>query len=235
MTISEEERQRLLGEREEVTVTYPKYQRSGVMASLMGMLAGLGMLVFVSALLAAGAILMSLEFDLIRTATDVREMSIVGVVIAALVVLVSALVGGVVAGRVARWGGIVVGLMASLWLMIVLVMFAGLTLAVGAVSATFDGFGLADRLGMLDTTNLRTAAALTLAGLSAVALLGGLLGGRLGETGDGEIRTVVDVRDPDRNTTAPAIAEPDEPGRVDTPLERVLSDQQPPGRHVDES
>lgn len=195
MTITEAERQRLLGEAEQAKVSYPRFQRSGLVASLLGMLAGLGMLVLVSATLAAGAILLALEFDLTRPVDGVREMSLVGVGIAAVVLLVSTLTGGFVAGRTARYGGAAIGLGSSLWLALVLLLFTGLTLLIGTLSATFDGFGLVDRLALVATDNLATAAAITGGGLIILGLLGGLLGGRLGETKEQDSRMIVDIRD----------------------------------------
>ena len=195
MTISEEERWRLLGKGENDTSSLPKFQRSGLVASLLGMLAGLGMLVLVSATLGAGAILLGLQFDLTRIDGGIREMSVVGITVTAVVLLISTFVGGFVAGRTARYGGIRTGLGSSLWLMLVLAVFTGLTIVLGAVSGTFDGFGLADRFARFGTANLRMAAAITGSGLFVLVLLGGLVGGRLGETREEDTRRVVDIRD----------------------------------------
>lgn len=233
MTISEEERQRLLGEKQDVTVTYPRFHRSGVMAALMGMLAGLGMLVLITTTLTAGAVLMNLEFDLLRLDGDVREMSIIGIIVTALVVLISTLVGGFVAGRTARHGGIRTGLGSSLWLVLVLAMFAGWTLLLGALSGTFNGFNLADRLARFDTANLRMGAALTGGGLFVLALIGGLIGGRLGETG--EEGAVVNIRDTDSKAHETETESQDQAAPVrepeESPPQPVSSNHQPAGRH----
>lgn len=198
MTITKEERRRLTGEAQKGPVTYPQYPRSGVLASLLGMLAGLGTLVLLTAALGAGATFLNLEFDLISGEADVREMSVLGIVIAALVILAASFVGGFVAGRIARHGGIRTGLGSSLWLALVFAVFTGLTLLLGAVSDTFDGFNLADRLSRFDTSELILAAALTAGGLFVLALLGGLVGGRVGETKERDIQdmqTVIDLRE----------------------------------------
>lgn len=243
MTITEMERRRLIGESGGTASPYPRFQRSGVIASLMGMLAGLGMLVVLTAVLAAGAILLNLEFDFIDTAAEVREISVVGIVIAALVVLVSTFVGGFTAGRAARYGGIRLGLGSSLWLLIVFLLFAGLTLLLGVISDTFGGFDLADRLSLLDRPDLVVAATITAVGLIVLALLGGLVGGRVGETKDQDLRdmeAVIDLRPIEKD------AEGAEPGGIEAESQeqptrvhraetvspgRVLTNQQTYPRH----
>jgi hypothetical protein len=196
MTITQEERERMINGSVEATPVEPRFPRSGIVSSLMGMLAALGLLVLMSAILTAGGFLLDLEFDLVATNGDLQELSAIALAITAVVILASTLVGGFVAGRMARHGGIGVGLGAALWLTLVIGIFAGLTLWVGEVSNTFDGFNLADRLSGINTADLTMVAALAGGGLFLLAILGGLLGGRFGQT-DGRARaeTVVDLRD----------------------------------------
>jgi hypothetical protein len=201
MTITQEERERMINGSVEATPIEPRFHRSGVVSSLMGMLAGLGMLVLVSAILTAGGILLDLEFDLVATDGNLQQLSAIAVAITAVVILASTLIGGFVAGRTARYGGMFVGLGASLWLILVLGIFAGLTLWVGDASNAFDGFNLADRLSGIDAADLTMVAALTGAGLFLLALLGGLSGGRFGQTEERPpVETVVDLRDVEETT-----------------------------------
>jgi hypothetical protein len=196
MTITQEERERMLNGSVEATRVEPRFPRSGIVSSLMGMLAALGMLILMSAILTAGGVLLDLEFDLVATNGDLQELSAIALAITAVVILASTLVGGFVAGRMARYGGIGVGLGAALWLTLVLGIFAGLTLWVGEVSNTFDGFNFADRLSGINTADLTMVAALAGGGLFLLAILGGLLGGRFGQTeGRAPTETVVDLRD----------------------------------------
>lgn len=200
MTITREERQRIVNGSEETADSQQTFQRSGVASSLMGMLAGLGMLVLLSALLGAGAILLDLEYGLISTNGDLQELSVIGLTITALVILAATLVGGYVAGRIARYGGMVVGLASTLWLTLVFAIFAGLALWIAAVSERFDGFDLAGEISAFATAELTTAAAIAGGGLFVLALLGGLLGGRFGQTEQKhETETVVDLRDVDES------------------------------------
>jgi hypothetical protein len=212
MTITRQERERIIKGSEEMTRAQPRFHRSGIVSSLMGMLAGLGMMVLTSAVLTAGGILLGLEFDLVATDGNLQELSAIALSITAVVILASTLVGGFVAGRMARYGGLGVGLGASLWLTLALGIFAGLTLWVGDVSNTLDRFDLADRLSGINAADLTTAAALAGAGLFLLALLGGLLGGRFGQTEGrapaeavGDRREVEDTRESEIEDTPTSI------------------------------
>lgn len=198
MTITQQERERMIHRSNETPQRQPRFHRSAVVSSLMGMLAGLGMLFLISAVLTAAGILLELEFDLVASDVNLQVLSAIGVSIAAVVILASTLIGGFVAGRMARYGGMGVGLGASLWLTLVLGIVAGLTLWVGDASDIFDDFNLADRLSGINVADLTMVAALAGGGLFLLALLGGLLGGRFGQT---ETRApadeVLDLRDMD--------------------------------------
>lgn len=147
----------------------------------MGMLAGLGMLVLITAALTAGGLILNLELGLVITG-DVQVGSIIGLAIAAIVILASTLIGGFVAGRMARARGFAAGIGSSLWLTLVLAVFAALAFWVASASNALEGLDLADRLSGVTATDLATAAGITGGGLFMIALLGGSLGGRLGET-----------------------------------------------------
>lgn len=195
MTIGEEKGQELGETPDRAIDSERRFQRSGVMASLFGMLAGLGMLVLLTAILTAGAILLELEFDLLSTGGDVQELSVIGLIIASVVVLISTFVGGFVAGRAARYGGMRVGLGSTLWLTLVLLIGTGVTLLLAEVSDAFEGFDLADRLSRFDTADLTIAGAIAAGGLFVLALLSGLIGGRLAAT-EKEAETLVETTEP---------------------------------------
>jgi hypothetical protein len=194
MTITNEERQRIVNGSDEVTASDPRYHRSGIATSLMGMLAALGMLTFLSVVVGAGAVLLDIELGFVSAQADLQELSAIGLSITALVVLASALIGGLVAGRLARYGGMLVGLFTSLWLTLVLAIFAGLAWWVGIASETLDGLDLTEELSDIATAELTTAAAIAGGGLLVLALLGGMLGGRIGQTEEKPAKTVVDLR-----------------------------------------
>jgi hypothetical protein len=193
MTITNEERQRIVNGSENDTA---RYHRSAIATSLMGMLAALGMLTFLSVVVSAGAVLLDIEFGLVSAQANLQELSAIGLSITALVVLASVLIGGLVAGRLARYGGMLMGLFTSLWLTLVLAVFAGLALWVGTVSEALDGFDPTGGISDIATAELTTAAAIAGGGLFVLALLGGMLGGRMGQTEENPATaTVVDIRD----------------------------------------
>lgn len=201
MTITDEERQRLLAGKDHETVDTHEHpvvvyrpQRSGVLASLIGMLAGLGMFTILVAISSTVALVAGVEVDLVNGELD--QLSVVGLAAAAAILLVSCFVGGFVAGRVARYRGMVPGLGSALWLLAVLAGLGGLALLVNEFSPTFDGIDLADRLATLDASNLALAGAIAAGAVFLLSLVTGLLGGRLGETErNDEAHQVVDVRD----------------------------------------
>lgn len=178
---SQEERRRRTSGSKEVRGSESDADGSPIVASLIGMLAGLGMLVLMTAALTAGGLVFNLELGLVITG-DVRVGSIIGLAIAAIVIIASTLIGGFAAGRMARNRGFVAGIGSSLWLILVLVLFAAFGLWVASASNALDGFDLADRVSIVTTTDLATTAGIAGGGLFIIALLGGSLGGRLGET-----------------------------------------------------
>ncbi|HXV71243.1 MAG TPA: hypothetical protein VEB69_07540 [Acidimicrobiia bacterium] len=185
-TITDEQRQRLINApptddvatQEHPVVVY-RQPRSGVLASLIGMLAALGVLTILAVVTASIALVSGADLDLVGTDTArlAVALAVIGVII-----LVSTLVGGFVAGRVARYRGMATGLGSSLWLLVVLAVFAGLALLVNEFSPFFEGFDVAQRVAALENSDLALTGAIAAGGLLLLGLGMGLLGGRLGET-----------------------------------------------------
>jgi len=174
--------QRRIGGSDQLTVSYERYERSGLLASLMGMFAGLGVIAFLSALLTAGAAIFDFRLDIVNDVSGFDETSILSLVVAAVIVFASLVVGGYAAGRIARYNGGISGMGAGLWLVFLGAIFAVLGAWVGASTDAFDRFDLPDRLAQVDATNLTAAAVIASAVLVVAALLGGYMGGRIGET-----------------------------------------------------
>lgn len=135
------------------------------LAVLAGVTSALGALVVLSALLGAAGIAGGGQVD--------REtLSVVGLVAGVAALGLSLLLGGYVAGRAARYSGLLNGLLSA-------VVFVVLTAALSAVSA---GAG-AERYSLpewLDRDTATTAALVTGVAALVVALLAGSVGGRLG-------------------------------------------------------
>ncbi len=150
-------------------------------AALMGMFAGLGVLVFLGALFGAGAGSIPYQLNEFDIEGNAVELATGGVLIAALVVFVSFVAGGWAAGRMARYDGGINGLAAAVWALLLIAVFAGLGLLVGAEYNAFQRAGLPDWFSQLRG---ETATALGVMGaiLATVAMfLGAYLGGRWGE------------------------------------------------------
>lgn len=167
---------------ENVSEVYERYGKPDLLASVVGMLAGFGTLVFLGALIAAGAGGIDYQLNLINDQGDLDEASIVGLIVAATVVFVSFIVGGFAAGRMARYRGGMNGFGAGLWMILLVAIFAALGAWVGAEYNAFNRVDLPNWFAQLDVDELTTMAIVASAVLVAACLAGGYIGGRLGET-----------------------------------------------------
>lgn len=136
-----------------------------VPAVLGGALAGLG----TAALLGGLATALGLEAGSVDVDTD--ALAVGGLITTVVLVGLSALVGGWVAGRAARYDGARNGLLAGLLMALLLALLG----AAGAYSAADGGLPVS-----LDGDTLTTAALIAAGTGLLVAALAGLLGGKLG-------------------------------------------------------
>lgn len=167
---------------EDLSEVYEKYGKSDFLASIVGMFAGLGALVFLSALFAAGAGGIDYQLNIINTDGELDEASIVGLIVAAVVVFAAFIVGGFAAGRMARYNGGVNGMGAGLWLILLVAIFAALGAWVGTEYNAFSQFDLPNWFAQVDVDELTAMAIVASAVLVLATLGGGYVGGRLGET-----------------------------------------------------
>jgi uncharacterized membrane protein len=174
--------ERRIGGSEDVSEVYERFGKADLVASLVGMFAGLGVLVFLGALLAAGADSIDFQLNLINEEGGLDEASILGLVVAAVVVFISFLVGGYAAGRMARYSGGLNGLGAGLWLILLVAVFAALGAWVGAEYNAFSQLDLPNWFSQIDTDELTTMAVMATVVMVAATLAGGYIGGRIGET-----------------------------------------------------
>ena len=141
-------------------------------ATIGGALAALGTLLLLTSLLSA--LVGTIGY---QTGAGDKELSIGGLIGGLVCLFLACLVGGWVAGRMARRKGGLHGLVSALWLVLLAALLAGLAALAG------DKYDVTERVGLpnwFDKDALTTAAIIT--GLLALALmlLGGWLGGRLG-------------------------------------------------------
>lgn len=190
MTNTEHRGRRIRGA-EDLSSVRARYGGGDLVASFVGMLAGLGTLVFLSALVAAGANSIDYQLNVINLEGQLDEASIIGLVVAAVVVFVSFLVGGFAAGRMARYDGGLNGLGAGLWLVLLVAIFGALGAWVGAEYNAFNQESLPNWVAQLDVEDLTTLAIVASLVLIAVTLLGGYLGGKMGEIYHREVDAAV--------------------------------------------
>ena len=165
---------------EDLSSVRERFGGGDLVASFVGMLAGLGTMVFLSALFAAGAASIDYQLNVINLEGQLDEASIVGLIVAAVVVFVSFIVGGFAAGRMARYDGGMNGLGAGLWLIFLVAIFGALGAWVGAEYNAFNREGLPNWVAQLDVDELTTEAIVASIVLIVATLGGGYLGGRMG-------------------------------------------------------
>ena len=182
-------RERRIDVSENVVRTDIEDGKPDLLASVVGMFAGLGVLVFLSALIAAGAGGIDYQLNIINDQGVLDEASVVGLIIAAVVVFVSFLVGGFAAGRMARYRGGMTGLGAGLWMLLLVAVFAALGAWVGVEYNAFNRIDLPNWFAQLDVDELTTMAIVATATLVVATLAGGYVGGRLGETYESRVET----------------------------------------------
>ncbi|HET9202238.1 MAG TPA: hypothetical protein VFP67_03730 [Acidimicrobiia bacterium] len=158
-----------------------RFGGADLVASILGMLAGLGTFVFLGALFAAGAANVELQTNLLNQEGTLDEVEIVGALAAVAVAFVSFLVGGIAAGRMARFDGGMNGLGAGLWFLLLVAVFGALGAWVGAEYNAFAAANLPNWVSQIDVDDVTTAAVVMAAVSAAAILLGGYLGGRMGD------------------------------------------------------
>lgn len=167
-------------------------------ASLGGMFAMIGTLVFLGALIAAGAGGLRYQLNAMDIEGNLQEIEIIGIVFASVVVLVASFIGGWVAARIARFDGVANGLGMAIWLLALVAVFAALGAFVGQQYNAFQRVGLPDWFTQVSTEEV-TVNAIIGAIVGVVTLfLGAVLGGVVG---DGYNRKV-DAAMNDRSSSA---------------------------------
>ncbi|HEY7824600.1 MAG TPA: hypothetical protein VIG24_17290 [Acidimicrobiia bacterium] len=167
---------------EDISSFYERYGKSDILASVIGMFAGFGTLVFLGALIAAGAGGIDYQLNIINEEGILDEASLVGLIVAAIFVFASFIVGGFAAGRMSRYNGGMNGLGAGLWMILLVAIFAALGAWVGAEYNAFNRAELPNWFAQIDVDDLTAMAVIASAVLVVATLAGGYIGGRLGET-----------------------------------------------------
>ncbi|HSJ28812.1 MAG TPA: hypothetical protein VLB67_11420 [Acidimicrobiia bacterium] len=150
-------------------------------AALGGLLALIGTLAFLGALIGAGAGELSYQLNAIDIDGNLQEIEVLGLVIAGLVVLAASFVGGWVAARMARFDGVMNGIGVAIWLLLLVAVFAALGAFVGAEFNAFQRVGLPDWFSQFSADDV--TAGVIVGGVVGIAALfiGAALGGFVGD------------------------------------------------------
>lgn len=145
-----------------------------------GWLTATGTAVLLTGLLAAAGLASGLAGDVTSTtaAQNAQTIGLAGGIALLVVLFISYLAGGYVAGRMARFNGARQGVGVWLWALIIAVVIAVLTAIAGAQSnllSTLNGFPIPVNRDALTTGGIITAVAVIL-----ISLLGAILGGLAG-------------------------------------------------------
>jgi uncharacterized membrane protein len=166
----------------EVSTVRERYGKADLVASALGMFAAIGTLVFLGALFAAGTATIELQTNLLNQDGTLDEVETVGAIAAMVVLFVSFLVGGIAAGRISRYDGGMNGMGTALWFLLLVTIFAALGAWVGEEYNAFAMADLPNWVSQIDVENV-TMAAIVMSIVSVVViLLGGYLGGRIGDS-----------------------------------------------------
>lgn len=150
-------------------------------AAIGGMLATLGTLAFLGALIAAGAGNLDYRLNAIDIDGNLQELEILTVLIAGLVVLASGFVGGWVAGRMARFDGAINGIASAIWLVALVAIFAALGAWFGAEYNAFQLAGMPDWFSQITGDDVTAMAVVGALVAIAALMAGAALGGNVGE------------------------------------------------------
>jgi hypothetical protein len=170
-----------IGGGEDLAPVRERFGKADLLASIVGMFAGLGTLVFLSALIAAGRASLDYQLNLLNAEGGLDEGSMAGLLIAFAVVFASFLVGGFAAGRMARYDGGANGMGAGLWMLLLVAIFAALGAWVGAEYNAFSRVDLPNWFAQIDSDDVTAFAIVAAVVLAVGTLAGGYVGGRLGE------------------------------------------------------
>ena len=171
-------------------------------SAIAGMFTALGVLIFLSSLLAAWVGGLAHQINLLNPDGELQEFEVVAFIVLLVVVFVAFFFGGWAAGRMARVDGGVNGIASAVWMLFAMVALAGVGAFVGAEFNAFGQSGLPDWISQLDAEDITVGAGIATIGLIIVMFLASWMGGRAGETYHRESGSNVIRSDSTTRTTA---------------------------------
>jgi hypothetical protein len=151
-------------------------------SAIAGMFTALGVLVFLSSLLAAWAGDLTYQVNQLDPDGVLQEFEVVAFVVLAVVVFVAFFFGGWAAGRMARIDGGINGVAAAAWMLFLIVVFAAVGAFIGAEFNAFGQAGMPDWISQLDAEDITIGAGVATIVVLLIMFFASWLGGRAGET-----------------------------------------------------
>jgi len=150
-------------------------------AALLGMFAAFGVLVFLGALVTAGAAGITYQLNAVDVEGNIVQLSLVGMATALVLVFSAFLAGGWAAGRMARYDGGINGIGTAIWALLMIALFGAIGWFFGTEYNAFQRAGLPNWFSQLRGDGV-TALTVSAAVLSVAAMFGGgYVGGKFGE------------------------------------------------------
>ena len=150
---------------------------SDLIAAILGMFVALGVLIFLSSLIAAGAGGIDYQLNVIDTDGNLQDFEVVGTIVALAVVFASFFTGGWAAGRLSLRDEPANGAGAGVLFVALVAIFGALGTWVGSEYNAFGNAGLPDWIAQFGADDLTLKGAAAAAGGIVAAGFGGFLGG----------------------------------------------------------
>jgi len=157
-----------------------RFGGADIVAALLGMFVSLGVLVFLGALITAGAGGIDYQLNMMDVDGNLQDVEVVGSIVAIVFVFVSFLVGGWATGRMARYDGAINGMGSALLFVLLVAIFGALGIWAGAEYNAFGNAGLPDWFSQFGSDDLTLKAAAGAAAGIVASLLAGYVGGSFG-------------------------------------------------------
>ena len=151
-------------------------------SAIAGMFTALGVLAFLSSLLAAGAASIPYQLNLLDADGVLQEFEMIGYLVVLAVIAVAFFVGGWTAGRMARVDGGITAVASAAWMLLLMVAFAAGGAFFGAEYNAFAQAELPDWISQIDADEITVGAGIATIVAILVMFLASWLGGRTGET-----------------------------------------------------
>lgn len=169
------------GRRQDLGTIHERFGGVDTPSAIAGMFTALGVLVFLSSLLAAWFGDLAYQLNLLDPDGVLQEFEVVAFVVLIVAVFIAFFVGGWAAGRMARIDGGITAIAMAMWMLLVIVIFAAVGAFIGTEFNAFGQAGLPDWISQLDAEDITIGAGLATIGTILLMFVASWMGGRAGE------------------------------------------------------